>query len=88
MTAVGFLLYDKLRNAPPGYRFAAVGVEVFDFRDVEDLPEIVSLPQGHGLVLSEALWQSFGRPLIYVPFSIGYRWHPYRGVEIPHRLRR
>jgi len=39
LSDIGFLLYEKLRSAPP-YRFAAVGFEVFDFRDVEDLPAI------------------------------------------------
>jgi len=83
MTEVGYVLYDRLRLAPP-YRFAAVGVETFDFRDVEDLPEVLSFPAIAGLVLAEALWAQFGRPANFVPFAKGYWWVPYRG-EFPFR---
>jgi hypothetical protein len=80
MTHAGLLLYEKLRHAPP-YRFAQVGVEAFDFRDLEDLAEIISSPALNGLVLSEPLWQMLGGPARFVPFAPGYRWIPYRGEQ-------
>jgi hypothetical protein len=81
MTGVGLLLLERLRSAPP-YRFAGVGVEVFDFRDVEDLPEVLDSPALNGFVLSDPLWLSFGRPSLFVPFAPGYHWRPYLG-EMP-----
>ena len=80
MTRAGLLLYEKLRHAPR-YRFAAVGVEPFDFRDLEGLAEIISSPALNGLVLSEPVWQMLGSPPRFVLFAPGYRWVPYRGEQ-------
>ena len=79
MTAIGFRLYERLKSAPP-YRFASVGAEVFDFRAAHELPPVLLQPGLHGLVLSEPLWNEFGKPSLYVPFVPGYFWRPYRGV--------
>jgi hypothetical protein len=56
-----------------------VGAEVFDFRDIDDLPEILLLPSIDGLVLAEDLWINFAKPSLYVPFAPGYWWRPYPG---------
>ena len=79
MTRVGNLLYDRLRSAPPVYRYAVAGLETYDWRTAEDLGEILLHPSVHGLVLSEQLWQSYNSLSQYIQFEAGYRWRPYLG---------
>ncbi len=73
------MLFERLRSAPPKYRFALIGIEASTLFSVSDLPDRFSRPRLSGLVLSVELWISLGRPSIFVPFSPGYRWRPYEG---------
>ena len=79
MTEAGYHLLEKLKSAPP-YRFASVGIEVFDWRDDEDLAEVMDLPVLNGIVLSERLWMDLGRPYLFIPFTPGYWWRPFEGI--------
>jgi hypothetical protein len=76
LTEVGFILYEQLRSAPP-FRFALVGVEVYDFRKFEELNDDLVNWDFNGVVLADAIWQRLGSPTIYVPFAPGYRWRPF-----------
>ena len=79
MTEMGFQLYEDLKSAPP-FRFAAVGIEVLHFNDVEHLSEVVNIPgRMNGFVINTSLWEKYGRPASFVPFASGYWWEPYRG---------
>jgi hypothetical protein len=78
MTKVGGILFEILRHLS-GYRFATVGLEAFDFRDLEDLPSIIDSDSLHGFVLSEEVFRALSTPMGFVPFAPGYRWKPYRG---------
>ncbi|HEX2568478.1 MAG TPA: hypothetical protein VH877_02890 [Polyangia bacterium] len=82
MTALAEMLYDRLKSAPPCYRFALAGVEVDMFRTYGELlaeRDVSLLP---GLVVDEAiavqLSRALAEPALFVPFSSGYRWLPYR----------
>jgi hypothetical protein len=76
MTEIGFVLYERLRSAPP-YRYALVGVEVDGFRYFRELDDDVVVCDFNGLVLADAVWQHVGSPGIFVPFTPGYRWRPF-----------
>jgi hypothetical protein len=79
MTTLGHALYDRLRTAPPTYRYALVGVETDEFRRFDELREDDDVSVFPGLVLSDALWETHGRPPGFVPFAKGYHWLPYAG---------
>lgn len=79
MTQAGYELYDRLRTAPPRFRYALAGVETDEFRTYSELEDERDLDPFAGLVLTNALWEHAGRPSAFVPFSPGYRWMPYRG---------
>jgi hypothetical protein len=77
-TEIGFLLYDRLRTAPP-FRYAAVGWETDDFRYFSDLEPGDALIAG--VVISDEIWQYLGRPSNLEPFSPGYLWTPWEGEK-------
>jgi hypothetical protein len=79
MAEAARMLFDTLRSAPPRYRFACVGIEASTLFSVRDLPDLFNHPHLSGLVLSDELWVTLGRPSIFVSFSPGYRWRPYGG---------
>jgi hypothetical protein len=79
MREAGWRLYDRLRTAPPLYRFATVGVECTTFNTVDAFPDLIALGRLSGLVLCEILWEEFGRPKQFTHFSTGYYWWPYEG---------
>jgi hypothetical protein len=79
MTTLGHALYDRLRSAPPSYRYALAGVEADEFRRYAELREEPDPGQFPGLVLADPLWEALGRPDGFVPFAAGYRWIPYAG---------
>ncbi|MEV6905561.1 hypothetical protein [Amycolatopsis sp. NPDC051071] len=85
MTAVGHLLYERLRSAPPLYRYALAGVETDLFRTYDDFfqrnEDLSIFP---GLVVREEIWSGTGESAVFVPFGPGYRWMPYPG-EVYHR---
>lgn len=56
MTCMGQMLYERLRGAPPEYRFALVGVETDEFRTFDELQEEQSLRPFSGLVVSSRSW--------------------------------
>lgn len=76
LTEVGFILYERLRSAP-SFRFALVGVEVYDFKTFEELDDDLVTWDYSGVVLADPIWQRLGSPTIYVPFAPGYRWRPF-----------
>jgi hypothetical protein len=76
LTEVGFILYERLRSAP-SFRFALVGVEVYDFKTFEEIDDDLVNWDWSGVVLADAIWQRLGSPTIYVPFAPGYRWRPF-----------
>jgi hypothetical protein len=86
MTELGILLYQRLQSAP-SFRYALVGVEVDEFRTYHELISEAIAPSFPGLVLAEAVWQSFGvlqgeslgASDLLRPFSAGYVWQPYEG---------
>ena len=82
MTEAGFRIFEKLKFAPP-FRYAMVAIQCFDWRDVEELPEVMSSLNLNGFVLSENLWIQFGRPHLFIPFSPGYWWRPFQGIPAP-----
>jgi hypothetical protein len=71
-------LYERLRSAPPRYRYALAGVEVDEFRSYSELlDEDRALAPGFpGLVLAEPLWKRLGEPAGFEAFSPGYVWAP------------
>jgi hypothetical protein len=79
MTALGHELYERLRSAPPLYRFALAGVETDEFRTFAELLEEDELQRFPGLVLADSLWEELGRPERFARFAPGYRWMPYEG---------
>jgi len=68
-------LYERLRSAS-GYRFALVGIEVFQFNRVDALRDLFPHTGLVGSVLSEELFHEFGRPAGFVSFSAGHVWLP------------
>ena len=76
LTEVGFVLYDRLRSAPL-FRFALAGVEVYAFKQFEELDDDLVHSDYSGLVLADPVWQRLGSPSIFVPFASGYRWRPF-----------
>jgi len=76
MTAVGLVLYDRLKTSP-SYRYAIVGVEVEGFREFNELDQDVTELDFSGLVLSDSIWRDLGAPDIFVPFASGYHWRPF-----------
>ena len=76
LTEIGFVLYERLRNAPP-FRFALVGVEVEHWRQFSELDDDVVTRDSNGLVLSDSVWRHLGSPKVFVPFAHGYRWRPF-----------
>jgi hypothetical protein len=84
MTELGFLLYERLRTAP-SYRYALVGVEVDEFRCFSELDEDVATLAFDGLVLHDDVWKKLGSAEVFVPFTFGNRWRPYRGERMKPR---
>lgn len=76
LTDVGFVLYERLRSAPP-FRFALVGVEVYGFIRFEQLDDDLVNSDYSGVVLADAVWQRLGSPSIFVLFASGYHWRPF-----------
>ncbi len=75
LAAAARKLYDRLRSAPQ-FRFAVVGNETFQFNRAEALHELLGHPALRGLVVSEELFETLGRPIGFAHFSDGYRWLP------------
>ncbi|WP_239154581.1 hypothetical protein [Amycolatopsis sp. FDAARGOS 1241] len=75
-------LYERLRTAPPLYRFALAGVETDEFRSFAELrgDDLRGFP---GLVVSDEVWRRGGEPGEFGAFSPGYRWSPYPGETWP-----
>ena len=70
-------LYERLKLVK-GYRFALTGFEVLQFNHFEALPELIGLGRPMlGLVLSDGVFQEFGQPKGFRPFSDGYQWIPW-----------
>jgi hypothetical protein len=77
MTEIGFMLYERLRTAPP-YRYALVGVEAAETRDsLQELGDDLEICDWSGLVLADSVWKNFGSPSRFVPFVHGYHWRPF-----------
>ena len=68
-------LYERLKSVQ-GYRFAVTGCEANQFNYVEALPELLDHPGMRGLVVSDELFQTLGKPKEFVRFSPGYFWLP------------
>ena len=82
MDEVALHLYQRLRTAPPLYRFAAVGVETLHFNVVQNVLDMARVAHPlHGLVVRQDLWEQAGRPPAFESFSPGYYWQPYRRVR-------
>lgn len=77
MTELGERLFEHLRSAPP-YEIALVGIEVDQDRDDDEYVEMVR-DGWTGLVVSEAIWQRAGAPVVYEPFGTAGYWQPYTG---------
>jgi hypothetical protein len=75
LAEAGKKLYERLKSVK-GYRFALSGFEIFQFNHIEALTEFLNRPSMRGLVLSEEVFQKFGQPNGFSPFSDGYRWIP------------
>ena len=73
LAEAGKRLYERLRTVN-GYRFALTGFEILQFNHIEALPEFLGRPSMRGLVLSEEVFQKFGQPNGFSPFSDGYQW--------------
>ena len=87
MTTAGQQLYELLRTAPPVYRYALAGVETDEFRTYDELTadgeDLAIFP---GLVISDDIWATVGKPTAFGAFVSGYRWIPYNGERyIPPR---
>ena len=82
LTEVGNLLYKRLRTAST-FRYAIVGVESDEFRRFSELDEDLLVLPFDGLVVSDQIWKRLGSPHIFVPFSTGYYWRPYKGEKPP-----
>lgn len=82
MTAAGHRLYEQLRTAPPVYRYALAGVETDGFNTYDELTEDpMTYP---GLVVSDDIWATVGKPAAFGAFAPGYRWVPYNGERYEH----
>ncbi|OLF18912.1 hypothetical protein [Actinophytocola xanthii] len=83
MTSAGIQLYERLRSAPPVYRYALVGVETDEFRHYDELTaqdeDVTVFP---GLVISDDIWTAVGKPPVFGAFAPGYRWLPYVGEGV------
>ncbi|MBN2493370.1 MAG: hypothetical protein JXR96_02165 [Deltaproteobacteria bacterium] len=85
MTLLGSQLYDRLRIAPRGYRFALCGIEVDGFRTCAELLDADAIRRFRGLVVEEAIFKAVGEPPAFEPFAPGYWWLPYGGETYPPR---
>lgn len=89
MTSAGNRLYERLRTAPPVYRYALVGVETDEFRNhAELIAEDEDLTRFPGLVIRQDIWTAVGEPPVFDTFAPGYRWIPYAGEHAPPARRR
>jgi hypothetical protein len=80
MTSAGNRLYERLRTAPPVYRYALAGVETDEFRHhAELIAEDEDLTRFPGLVIRQDIWAAVGAPPVFDAFAPGYRWIPYAG---------
>ena len=75
LVEAGQKAYEKLRSVH-GYRFALVGFEVFQFNNIEALPELLIKRGMPGLVVSNELFQQLGEPECFEEFVKGYFWIP------------
>lgn len=75
LAEAGEKLYEKLKVVH-GYRFALVGIEVFQFNDVESLPKLLAVPGLKGLVINKELLQKLNLRKDFVEFCSGYWWLP------------
>ena len=80
MTAIAFAFYERLRTAPP-YRYAAVGIEVDEFRTHSELLRARAGCDFDGLVVNDETWTELGEPESFEFFAPGYRWRPFTTVS-------
>lgn len=84
----GFRMYAHLLLAPP-FRFALVGVEVFQFITYSELINVLEInhqnnkenpfPLWEGFVIHETILEKFGHPRSFLPFGNSYQWMQYNG---------
>jgi hypothetical protein len=79
MTQIGFLLYDRLKTAPP-FRYAHVGIDVSYGYPIEVLIEKNQVGGGsRGIVVAEEIASMLISNGNIEPFSPNYVWIPYQG---------
>ena len=79
MTLIGFEFYQLLKAAPD-FRYALTGVEVDEWRTMEELEEepndILLIP---GFVIRSDVYKRLGSPGNLKAFSLTHLWTPYEG---------
>lgn len=89
LTQAANALLSLLRGAPQ-FRFALVGVEVYEAISMsefdEDLGADPTFPQRFaGLVINDEILVRLGSTTAFQPFAPGYSWIPYQGEHYPSR---
>ncbi len=85
LTAIGRVLYARLRSAPPFVR-ALCGTEVMDWLShAEFLERADDFSERsfayRGVVVSDGTWKATGSRDVFVPFGADTRWIPWEGPE-------
>lgn len=81
----GWQLYKKLKAAPVVFRYALVGWEVEEFRTFSQLDkEDLELGVFPGLVISNEIWERFGKPSHFEPFNESHFWQIYQGELVSY----
>jgi hypothetical protein len=70
------ILYKYLKTAPSVYRYALIGLEVDEFRELNELMKKNSLSIFPGLIINERLGKEFNDTL--EAFSDGYLRVPFK----------
>ena len=77
ITEIAALLYQRLKSCPT-FRYALANWEATVLEFPSGLnPADLNDPHYEGLVLSQSLWEQYGKPERYRLFSDGYVWKPY-----------